>query len=238
MDLPQANTTSIGRDANTPAAGRLLRYFADPHLAARYDAAAPRWHRTMRRYGYPQAYRQLFARLQKAAWLRSLGSGGRVLECGIGTGIVSLAFASVAPVRAVVGVDIAPGMLREAAANLTAAGVAAEMQRADAHRLTHPDASFDAGVSAHMLEHLERPEQAIAEMARVLRPGAPLVIIATRGNFADALIRLKWRHGPIGRDQLIAWMRAARLESIADYDIGDAFSPTRWLSHALVGRKS
>src|SRR5215813_129437 len=108
------------------------------------------------------------------------------------------------------------------------------MQCADAQRLPQPDASFDAGVSAHMLEHLARPDQAINEMGRVLRPGAPLVIIVTRGSLANALIRLKCRHVLIASDQLIAWMRAAHVENIAGFDVGDALSPAHWLSSAFV----
>lgn len=214
------------------------RHLASAHLTARYDAAAPRWHRTMEWFGYPRAYAHLFARLQRAGWLRSLGCGGRVLDCGIGTGVLSLALAGVAPVQEVVGVDLAPDMLHEAAARLAAAGIAAQMHRTDAHRLPHADASFDAGLSAHMLEHLAQPAQAIGEMARVLRPGAPLVIVATRRNLADAFIRLRWRHVPIAPGQLIAWMRAAHLENIVDCAIGHALLPSRWFSRAFIGRKS
>lgn len=209
-----------------------------PDLGSRYNAAAPYWHRRMGWLGYPDAYARLFTRLQAAARLRSLGAGGRVLDCGIGTGVLSLALACIAPVREVVGIDIAPAMLCEAAANLAAAGIPADLRRADAHRLPQADASFDAVVSAHMLEHLARPAQAIAEMARVLRPGAELVIVATRDNFADRLIRLKWRHVPIGRDQLVAWMRSSGLSDIEVRNVGKRSSAPRWLSRAFVGRRT
>lgn len=206
-------------------------------LASRYDAAAPYWHRKMRWLRYPQAYARLFAHLRAAARLRPLAAGARVLDCGIGTGVLSLAFANITPVREVVGVDIAPAMLREAAARLFAAGIRAELRRADARRLPQPDASFDAVISAHMLEHLARPEEAVDEMARVLRPGAPLVIVATRGNLADQLVRLKWRHVPIGRERLISSMRRAGLEDIGVHEIGKALSPPHWLSRAFIGRR-
>jgi len=207
-------------------------------LAIRYDAAAPHWHRRMRWLGYPEAYARLFTRLQAAARLRSLAAGGRVLDCGIGTGVLSLALAHVAPVQQVVGVDIAPAMLREAAANLAAAGIRADLRRADAHRLPQPDASFDAVVSAHMLEHLARPDEAIGEMVRVLRPGAVLVIVATRSTLADHLIRLKWHHVPISQDQLITWMRSRGLRDIEVRSVGRKLSPAHWLSRAFVGRKA
>jgi demethylmenaquinone methyltransferase/2-methoxy-6-polyprenyl-1,4-benzoquinol methylase len=207
-------------------------------LAARYDAAAPRWHRTMRRLGYPRAYARLFARLQAEGRLESLGGGGRVLDCGIGSGVLSLALAGVAPVQELVGVDIAPAMLREAAGNLAAAGIAADLLRADAHRLPQSDASFDAVVSAHVLEHLARPEEAVGEMVRVLRPAAPLVIVATRCGLADLLVRLKWRHLPVSRHQLVAWMRSFGLHDVEVHDVGKPLSLSRWLSRAFVGRKA
>jgi hypothetical protein len=75
-------------------------------------------------------------------------------------------------------------------------------------------------------------------MARVLRPGAPLVVVASRAGLADWFIGFKWRHVPIAPEQLIGWMRAARLENIAVFDIGDALSPSRRLSRAFVGRKA
>ncbi|HEU0202342.1 MAG TPA: class I SAM-dependent methyltransferase [Burkholderiaceae bacterium] len=238
MGVLQFEKVLASRGANGPCGHCAARRLVDPALRARYDAAAPYWHRQMRRFDYPRAYTRLFAWLRDAGWLRSLDVGGRVLECGIGTGVVSLALARVAPVREVVGVDIAPRMLRQAAANLAAASITAELHCADAHRLAQGDGSFDAAVTAHMLEHLACPREAIAEMARVLRPGAPLVIVMTRGGLADALVRLKWRHARIAGAQLIAWMRAVRLENIAAHDIGDALSPARWLSRVFVGRKS
>src|SRR5262247_3496210 len=210
----------------------------DRDLASRYDAAAPHWHRRMRWLGYPEAYARLFTRLQAAARLRSLAAGGRVLDCGIGTGVLSLALAHITPVQEVVGVDIAPAMLREAAANLAAAGIRADLRRADAHRLPQPDASFDAVVSAHMLEHLARPDEAIGEMVRVLRPGAVLVIVATRSTLADHLIRLKWHHVPISQDQLITSMRSRGLRDIEVRSVGRKLSPAHWLSRAFVGRKA
>jgi demethylmenaquinone methyltransferase/2-methoxy-6-polyprenyl-1,4-benzoquinol methylase len=240
MDLSQTEkgAASAGSAAEVPPRHQGYGGTFDARLAARYDAAAPRWHRRMQRLGYPRAYACLFAWLRDAGWFESMSRGGRVLDCGIGTGVATLALAEVMPVREAVGVDIAPGMLREAQANLAAAGICPRMQRADAHLLMLPDACFDAALSAHMLEHVSSPRQAIAELARVLRPGAPLLIIAARGGLADRLIRLKWRHVPIADEQLIAWMSAARVANIAAFDVGDALSPARWLSRAFVGRKS
>ena len=45
------------------------------------------------------------------------------------------------------------------------------IQRGFAEDLPFPDASFDAATSISVLEHVDDPMRALAEMARVLRPG-------------------------------------------------------------------
>jgi SAM-dependent methyltransferase len=47
---------------------------------------------------------------------------------------------------------------------------------ADGRALPYPDASFDHAYSISVLEHVEGDEQALRELARVLRPGGRLVI--------------------------------------------------------------
>jgi ArsR family transcriptional regulator len=47
----------------------------------------------------------------------------------------------------------------------------------DLHRLPQADASFDQVLYFNVLTYLEQPEQALAEAARVLRPGGDLVVV-------------------------------------------------------------
>lgn len=49
---------------------------------------------------------------------------------------------------------------------------------ADLTRLPFRDNSFDAALNIVTLEHLDRPALALAEIARVLRPAAPLLLVA------------------------------------------------------------
>ena len=211
---------------------------APADLARRYDAAADRWHARMRHLGYPRAYADLFARLRAEGWLSRLDRTTPVLDCGIGTAVLGVALAHAVPaVRWIVGVDISPGMLARAAANLQAAGVAADLRQADARRLPFPDASFDLVVTAHMLEHLDEPEVALQEMARVLRPGAPMVVVATQGGLADGMIRLKWRHVPLPRWDLARRIELAGFRYVRTAPIGAPSRPAYWLSRAHLAVK-
>ena len=215
---------------------RLLPAPAD--LARRYDAAADRWHAHMRHLGYPRAYANLFMQLRAEGWLSGLDSQTPVLDCGIGTAVLGAALARALPaVRRIAGIDISRGMLARAAANLRAAAVAADLHRADARQLPFADKSFDLVVTAHMLEHLDEPEVALQEMARVLRPGAPGVVIATRGGLADGMIRLKWRHVPLPRWDLARRIELAGFHYVRSAPIGAPSHPAYWLSRAHLAVK-
>ena len=65
------------------------------------------------------------------------------------------------------GLDAADGMVAIARARYPEI----EFQRGDAERLPFANASFDAVVAGFVVNHLPRPERALAEFARVLRPG-------------------------------------------------------------------
>ena len=45
---------------------------------------------------------------------------------------------------------------------------------------------FDIVIAKHVVEHLKQPEQAIAEMSRILKPGGLLVLATPNLEFAYA----------------------------------------------------
>ena len=93
------------------------------------------------------------------------GPGTRLLDVATGPGYVA---GRAAARRAdAVGLDFSERML--AYARSRSAGV--EFVHGDATALPFEDASFDAVVAAFVLLHLGTPERAVAEAARVLRPG-------------------------------------------------------------------
>jgi SAM-dependent methyltransferase len=98
----------------------------------------------------------------------------RALDAGSGTG--ALAFALSALVREVVAVDIVPELLEEGRRR---GGEFPNVRfvEGDVMRLPLPDASFDLAGSHRTLHHVTRAELALAEMARVTRPGGALLVI-------------------------------------------------------------
>lgn len=92
----------------------------------------------------------------------------RVLDVGTGPGFVALAAA--ARGADVVAVDQSTAMVEIA----VGAGVDAVVASVD--QLPYDDGSFDAVVAGYLLNHLPRPEAAVASLARVLRPGGRVAV--------------------------------------------------------------
>jgi ubiquinone/menaquinone biosynthesis C-methylase UbiE/uncharacterized protein YbaR (Trm112 family) len=109
------------------------------------------------------------------------GEGGRppkILEVGIGSG-GSLPWIERALPRGldeeVWGVDLSPEML--ARCDRHVAGRPVRLLLADGHALPFPDASFDRVYNAGGIGTYGDPARGLAEMARVARPGAPIVVV-------------------------------------------------------------
>ena len=104
-------------------------------------------------------------------------SGATILDVGCGTGQDTLDLAqAVGPDGRVVGVDSSETMLQEARQRLAQTQLPVEYVLADAIQLPFADESFDGCQAARVLGHLREPERAVAEMVRVARPGARVVV--------------------------------------------------------------
>jgi SAM-dependent methyltransferase len=109
------------------------------------------------------------ARLVAFAGVRS---GHKVLDVGCGTGVVALSASRLG--AEVWGLDLTPELLTRAAENSALAGAQIEWKEGDAEALPYADAAFDVVVSQFGHMFAPRPEVALAEMLRVLRPGGTL----------------------------------------------------------------
>ncbi|MEU6441602.1 methyltransferase domain-containing protein [Streptomyces sp. NPDC047046] len=168
-------------------------------------------------------------RYDAATGVLGLRPGDVVLDAGCGTG------RALAPLRervgttgAVLGVDLTPQMLREAAAKGRARH--GTLVLADVARLPLRDGACDAVFGAGLVSHLPGPESGLRELARVTRPAGRLALFHPLGRAALAA-----RHGrELSEDDVRARARLAplldatgwRLESYVDED-------TRFLAVAV-----
>ncbi|HTX96780.1 MAG TPA: methyltransferase domain-containing protein [Mycobacterium sp.] len=132
---------------------------------------------------------QAFSRRLVSAWQvpiewLSIPPGGTALDVGSGPGNVTASLArSAGPGGLALGVDISEAMLQRAVRN--EAGPQVGFIKADAQRLPLRDNTIDAVISTAALQLVPNPTAALAEMARVLRPGGRLAIMApTAGRLA------------------------------------------------------
>jgi SAM-dependent methyltransferase len=97
-------------------------------------------------------------------------SGERLLDVGTGTGVVAITAARAG--AHVNGLDLTPELLEQARENARIAQQAEIVwTEGDAENLPYPDATFDVVTSQFGHIFAPRPEVAIAEMRRVLKPG-------------------------------------------------------------------
>jgi len=104
--------------------------------------------------------------------------GGRALDvaCGRGAILFPLA-AAVGPQGQVVGIDLSPIMVEKTAQEIQRGGLShVRVRTMDAERLDFPEASFDAVLCGFSIFFFPRPEAALAEFRRVLKPGGRLAV--------------------------------------------------------------
>jgi ubiquinone/menaquinone biosynthesis C-methylase UbiE len=139
-----------------------------------------------------------------APMLRQVADGRRdlrLLDCGCGTG------ANLAMLREhgrAYGFDLLAGSTTDARGRLA---------RADVTRIPFRTGTFDVATAFDVLQCVDRDELAVAEMARVTRPGGAIVLTLAaldmlRGDHAEAWHELR-RYTPARAERLV---RAANLE--------------------------
>jgi len=155
------------------------------------------------------------------------GPGTRLLDAGCGTGLLlTLAQARGATVT---GLDVTPGLLAVVRDRLPTA----ELWQADICRLPFGDAEFDVVTGVNAVQFAADPPGALAEAARVVRPGglvaignfaAPERAESTAVHLAMAALsppRRQADHAPyaLTRDNLAAAVAAAGLQQLAEGEV-------------------
>jgi trans-aconitate methyltransferase len=163
----------------------------------------------------------------------ALPRGSAVLDAGCGTGALADALAARDTAARITGIDISPAFLEAARARVPHA----DFRPGDLTALDLPDAAFDAALSLLVLQFVPDRAKALAEMARVTKPGG-LVAAAmwdfTGGfsflrAFADTVavtepegdaFRARYWADPVGTPgRMSALFAAASVERVTETDI-------------------
>jgi demethylmenaquinone methyltransferase/2-methoxy-6-polyprenyl-1,4-benzoquinol methylase len=109
----------------------------------------------------------------------ALGIPSRLLDVCAGTGDLMIEFLRRDPDHLAVGVDLSVAMLELGRTKLARErfGLRGWLACGDAQRLPFPDASFDGASIGFGIRNVSRPEAALRELYRLLRPGSRLVIL-------------------------------------------------------------
>jgi arsenite methyltransferase len=161
--LDRLSTGSAEADAVPKNTGAIQAAWASPIGSMLYDNAQSVSRRLISAWQHP------------VEWL-NIPPGGIALDVGSGPGNVTASLARAAgPDGLALGVDISESMLARAVR--AEAGPQVGFLRADAQRLPFRDTIFDAVTSLAVLQLIPNPAAALAEMARVLKPGGRLAIM-------------------------------------------------------------
>ena len=164
-NAPSKTAANVNFD---PESVRAFEHAGWQQVAGEYDA-------TFARASEPYAEALLDA--------AGVGAGTRLLDLCCGTGVVT--GAAVGRGAVPTGVDFSPAMLAEA----RRAHPRLQFDEGDAEALPYPDHSFDAVVSNFGVHHVPRPNRAIAEALRVLRPGGRVAVT----SWAAPADNVAWR---------------------------------------------
>lgn len=147
-----------------------------------------RWHRDMSKKGR-------FSDPLSLPWYESVYNNigdiqnGSLLEVGCGRGEFSLWLKHNRPNLQITALDFSPSAIGIASKEAAESGSILDYRVGDAQALPFADQSFDYYISCECLEHVERPQEMINEIFRVLRPGGRFFL--TTENYLNGM-SLAW----------------------------------------------
>lgn len=206
-------------------------------LSRLYDTTAWFWDSPVHCGIYRAAYVRLFQELDADGWFGEPGRSLRVLDCGTGTGLLASSMAEGARRQLDLwGIDTSTVMLERARRRLERSGIrTGRLARADLCALPFGDGTMDVVMTALALEHANPPARAVREMARVGRPGATVLVIATRQHAPDLPFRWAFHYEPFPEELVVQWMVDAGVSNGQPKPLSGI---ARWLAKAYIGTKA
>jgi ubiquinone/menaquinone biosynthesis C-methylase UbiE/DNA-binding transcriptional ArsR family regulator len=208
--------------------------------AAYFKSNAAEWERIRALHAPEAAVEDAIARHLTAATIENF------LDAGTGTGRMLELIAPHA--RRAVGIDVSPDMLAVARDRLLREGIQnAQVRLGDIFRLPFPNGSatsngnvsgFDVVLIHQVLHYLDDPGAAVSEAARVMAPGARL-LVADFAPHKEEFLRDEFAHRRLGFSdrEVESWFAAAGLanagsETIAPQGAGEKLTVKLWLATA------
>lgn len=163
---------------------------------------------------YDRIYLKLLARAQREAVAAACSCGRDILEIGVGTGLTLAYFDKD---KNVVGADLSLDMLKVAKAKVERQGLShvRGLLVMDACRLAFAEKSFDAVTAQFVITLVPSPEQALAEMDRVLRPGGEIVVSSRLVDDAGWAAPLWSLVAPLAR--AVGWSSDFKVSRLTDW---------------------
>ncbi len=176
----------------------------------------------------------VWTRRAMLARLGPLPQAPTVIDVGCSTGYLLADLRARLPHATLIGVDLVADGLRKAHTHVPDA----LLMQADACSLPLQDACLDAAVSANLLEHIPDDQRALAEILRILRPGARAVIVVpvNPGSY-DCYDRLLGHERRYARGELARKARGVGLTVLQDVHLGAPLYPAFWAAKQLNRRR-
>jgi SAM-dependent methyltransferase len=168
---------------------------------------------------------EVLTRRTAMSLLDALDPTATIVEVGCSTGYLLEDLRAAYPSATLVGFDLIASGLRKAHIALPDCLVA----RADARELPLADGVADAVLSVNLLEHVHDDRRAVAEIKRVLRPGAAAVLVVPAGpglyDYYDRFLHHERRYA---RGEMAQKARGAGLQVEVDMHLGAVVYPAFW----------
>jgi SAM-dependent methyltransferase len=201
----------------------------EPFLAYVQSASAVNWSAELEALHEESSRTHFIDRWTRTSLVAAIGSqppAAVIADLGCSTGFLLEDLRRVWPDGRLIGVDLISAGLRKAHRHVPSARLLA----ADACALPIGDASVDAVVSANLLEHIPDDRRALAEIARVLRPGGCAAIAVPAGpSTYDYYDRFLGHERRYRRGELASKCAEVGLEPWIDIHLAALLYPPFWL---------